>query len=76
MMAQNAHLGKTHNVQSEKIRDGVISGINFTKVCFKGKFMAKFQSTVENVEYFFNSTRQTTNIKRPPIENRCCVIDW
>jgi hypothetical protein len=38
-----ARLGKAHNVQSEKIRDGVISGIKFTKVCFKGKFTAKFK---------------------------------
>jgi hypothetical protein len=49
-MAQNADLGKIHNVQSDKVRDGVISGVKFTKVCFKGKFTAKFQSTAENVE--------------------------
>jgi hypothetical protein len=49
LMAQNAHLGKTHNVQSEKARDEVILVIKFTKVYFKGKFTAKFQRTVENV---------------------------
>jgi hypothetical protein len=39
----------THNVQSEKVRDGVISGVTFTKACFEGKFTAKFQSTAQNV---------------------------
>ena len=42
-MAQNAHLGKTYNVQSEKVGDGVISKVIFTKVCFKGKITAKFK---------------------------------
>jgi hypothetical protein len=49
-MAQNAHLGKTHNVQSEKVRDEVISQVRFTKVCFEGKFTAKFQSSAENFD--------------------------
>jgi hypothetical protein len=57
-MAQNAHLGKTHNmhlgkthnVQPEKVGNGVISTVKFTKVCLKGKFTAKFQSTAQNVE--------------------------
>jgi hypothetical protein len=33
-----------------KAEDGVIAGVKLTKVCFKGKFTAKFPSTAENVE--------------------------
>jgi hypothetical protein len=29
---------------------GVIAEVKLTKVCFKGKFTAKIQSTAENVE--------------------------
>ena len=43
-MAQNAHLGKTHNVRSEKVGDGVISKVKFTKVCLEGKITAKFKA--------------------------------
>jgi hypothetical protein len=58
------------------VRDGVIAGVKLTKVCFKGKFTAKFEITAENVESLFNGTCQTKNIHRPPVENRCCGIDW
>jgi hypothetical protein len=70
-MAQNAHLGKTHDVQFEKIWDVVISGVKFTKVCFKGKFTTKFQSTAENVPQLFNGirdrrkTHQQTTYRKP-----------
>jgi hypothetical protein len=33
LIARNAHLGKMHNVQSEKVGDGVISGVKFTLFC-------------------------------------------
>jgi hypothetical protein len=40
----------THCVHKQKLRDGVIAGVKLTKVCFKAKCTAKFQSTAENVE--------------------------
>jgi hypothetical protein len=49
-MAQKAHLRIIHNVQSEKVKDGVISGVKFRIGSFKGKFTAKFGSIAENVE--------------------------
>jgi hypothetical protein len=52
-----------------------ISGVKFTKVCFKAKCTAKFQSTAENFEKHFNDTRQTKSINEPPIENRSREID-
>ena len=36
-MAQNAHLSNVHNVQSEKVRDGVISRVKFTKFVSNAK---------------------------------------
>jgi hypothetical protein len=50
LIAQNAHLGKIHNLQYLKLKDGVIAEVKLTKVCFKGKLTAKVQSTAENVE--------------------------
>ena len=52
-MAQNAHLGKTHNVRSEKVGDGVISEVKFTKVCFKGKITAKFKAQAKMSNNFW-----------------------
>jgi hypothetical protein len=51
-------------------------GVKLIKVCFKGKFAAKFEITAENVESLFNGTCQTTNLHRPPIDNRRREIDW
>jgi hypothetical protein len=34
----------------KKLRDGVITEVKLTKVCFKGNFTAEFQSTAENIE--------------------------
>ena len=69
-MAQNAHLGQIHNVRSEKVVDGVISGVKFAKVCFKGKITAKFKAQPKMSHYFSMVgdlyIRYTKNFSRPP----------
>jgi hypothetical protein len=46
-------LGKIHNVQSQKVKYKAIAGVKFTKVCFKGKFTSKFQSTTSKLSKYF-----------------------
>jgi hypothetical protein len=54
---------------------GVIAEVKLTKVCFEGKFTAKFQSTTENVVQPFTGTRRTKNINKPMPRNRLATSE-